>query len=71
MYVNKNFSIINVSSNGKKIDWNMDKEQPHPAFDTVSRPIIFETENNEIEFEYDGYICEIINDINQIDEEDS
>ncbi len=68
-YLNENFNIIYVSSNGKKINWKMDKEQPHPAFDTVSRPVIFETENDEIEFEYDGYIYEVINDINQLDEE--
>lgn len=46
----------------------MDKEQPHPPFDTVSRPITFETENDELEFEYEGCIPEIIADINQINE---
>ncbi len=67
-YMNENFHLISASSRGEKIAWYMEKEKPHPAFDLVSRPIHFETQNDEIEFEYDGYIPEIIAGINQIDE---
>ncbi|WMJ22472.1 hypothetical protein RBG61_10805 [Paludicola sp. MB14-C6] len=67
-YLNENFTILNATSKCEKIAFHMNKEQPHPAFDKVSRPIIFDTENNEIEFEYEGTVPEIIADINQIDE---
>lgn len=67
-YLNENFVILAAWSKGEQIPFRMQREEPHPAFDVVSRPVIFETQNNEVEFEYEGKMPEIIADINQIDQ---
>ncbi len=67
-YLNENFTILKASSQGENIGFYMSKDEPHPAFDTVSRPVIFEFSGEMFEFEYEGTISEIIADINQIDE---
>lgn len=67
-YLNENFTVLRTSSNGQSIAFFMDKEQPHPPFDMVSRPIAFDTPNDTIEFEYEGIITEPIAEVNQIDE---
>lgn len=67
-YLNENFHILNVKADSVDIAYQMDKDAPHPIFDVVSRPVIFNTELRNIEFEYEGYIPEIIANINQIDE---
>lgn len=68
-YLNENFILLGAWSKGEKTGFTMDKEQPHPAFDSVSRPVFFDTENDEVEFEYEGTIPEIIADVNQISED--
>ncbi len=67
-YLNENFTVLRTSSNGQSIAFFMDKEQPHPPFDMVSRPISFDTPNDTIEFEYEGVIAGPIAEVNQIDE---
>lgn len=67
-YLNENFVILGAWSKGEKIPFRMQREEPHPAFDVVSRPVIFETQNDEVEFEYEGKIPEMIADINHIDQ---
>ncbi|MDF2944890.1 MAG: hypothetical protein K0S01_3748 [Herbinix sp.] len=69
LYINENFIIHSVTAKGKVISHHMDRSAPHPPFDTISRPIIFDTEEKDIELEYEGYIPEIIADINQINED--
>lgn len=66
-YLNENFHMLYSKADNVDIGFKMDKEAPHPAFDAVSRPVIFDTKLTNIEFEYEGYISEIIADINQID----
>lgn len=68
-YLNQSFNIIKARANSVDIGHKMDKDAPHPAFDVVSRPVIFNTELRNIEFEYEGYVPEIIADVNQIDED--
>lgn len=68
-YLNGNFDILSAYSDGNKIAYKMDKTAPHPDFDNVSYPVIFNTEADNIEIEYEGFITEIIADINQIDED--
>jgi len=68
-YLNENFTLLGAWSMGEKIGFTMDKNRPRPAFDSVSRPVFFDTENHEIEFEYEGTIQGIIVDVNQISED--
>ncbi len=67
LYLNENFTLLHTSSNGQNISCSMDREQPHPPFDMVSRPITFGTSNDTVEIEYEGVIAETIAEINQID----
>lgn len=66
-YLNENFTLLHAESEGSEIAVTMEKDQPHPAFDSVSRPIVFDTAATEISFEYEGFLPERIADVNQID----
>ena len=68
-YLNENFKINRLTSNQKDIEFRHDKDKPCPLYDVTSRPVILKTPAKELEFEYDGYIPEITNYINQIDED--
>ncbi len=68
-YLNESFKILSASANGKSISWRFDMDAPHPPFDIVSRPITFDTHEREVFFEYEGYIPQIIANINQVDED--
>ena len=69
LYLNENFTILWVKADNRDATFTMDKTAPHPEFDQVSRPVLFETESKSIEFEYEGCIDEVIFDVNQIDED--
>lgn len=62
-YLNENFTLLYAGSNGKAVSAVMERDKPHPAFDTVSRPVLFHTDGDDIEFEYEGYIPEKIADV--------
>lgn len=68
-YLNESFTLLYAGSNGKAVSAVMEKDKPHPAFDTVSRPVLFHADRDDIEFEYEGYIPEKIADVNQIGED--
>jgi len=68
-YLNENFTFNKLTSGQKDIEYIHDKSKPHPLYDLTSRPVILRTAVKELEFEYDGHIPEITNDINQIDED--
>ncbi|MDD3225353.1 MAG: hypothetical protein PHX70_11760 [Clostridium sp.] len=67
-YLNEKFNILYARADNLDIGFEMDKTAPHPEFDTVSRPVTFNTNFKNIEFEYEGYIPKIIFDVNQINE---
>lgn|GEM_PF-2311387 len=67
-YLNENFKINKLSSNSQDVEYIHDKTKPHPMYDVTSRPVILKTPIDSMDFEYDGYISEITNDINLIDE---
>ena len=64
-YLNENFTLLGMSA----VKCHFDRSQPHPEYDTVSRPLLFESGNTDFEFEYEGFIPTIIDDVNQIDED--
>ncbi|MCL1859592.1 MAG: hypothetical protein FWF92_10225 [Oscillospiraceae bacterium] len=68
-YLNENFTLNKLTNGQNDIKYIHDKNKPHPLYDLTSRPVILQTAVKELEFEYDGYIPEITNDINQIDED--
>jgi hypothetical protein len=68
-YLNENLTFSKLTSGQKNIEYIHDKNKPHPLYDETSRPVILQTSVKELEFEYDGHIHEITNDINQIDED--
>ena len=69
-YLNENFKISKLSCKGNDVEYIHDKDAPRPLYDLISRPVILKTPvNGELEFEYEGCIPEITNDINQIDED--
>ena len=68
-YLNENFKINKLTSNQKDVGYMQNKIKPHPLYDETSRPVILNVPVEKLEFEYDGYIPEITNGINQIDED--
>jgi len=68
-YLNENFHMLYAKVDNTEIGFIIDRAAPHPPFDSVSRPLVFDTASGDIQFEYEGYIPEIIADVNQIDEE--
>lgn len=67
--LNENFKISKLTSNGKDIDYIHDKNKSNPPYDLVSKPVILKTPLKEFDFEYDGYMPEIIGGVNQINED--
>lgn len=68
-FINENFKILNVKTKYGVIPYHIDRFAPHPPFDGVSRPITFDTDENNIEIEYEGVIPNVISDVNRIDED--
>jgi hypothetical protein len=68
-YINENFKIIHAKANCREIAYYIDKFAPHPPFDGVSRPVTFDTDESNIEIEYEGFIPNVIADVNRIDED--
>jgi len=66
-YLNENFKINKLTSGGKDIEYIQDKTKPKPPYDLVSQSVILKTPVTEFDFEYDGYISEIVANVNQID----
>ncbi len=64
-YLNENFTMLGASAEKCRFD----RSRPHPEYDTVSRPLLFEPDHRDFEFEYEGFIPTIIDDVNQIDED--
>lgn len=67
-FLNENFRVLSASSNGADVAFLMDMKGSRPPFDEISRPISFDAKG-DLQIVYEGYITDVIFDVNQIEED--
>jgi hypothetical protein len=67
-YLNESFKIKSLASQNGELSFTFDKTGDRPPFDHVSRPVVINVGIEDLYFEYDGVIEDIISGVNQINE---
>ena len=69
IFLNENYNIKSLKSQTGELDFVFDKTGDRPPFDTISRPVIINSDIDDLYFEYDGVITEVMSGVNQINED--